>query len=33
MNKTFALPHFGQVTPFDQRRATKKSRQFSGFEK
>src|ERR1039457_1643746 len=32
-NSTLALPHFGQVTPLGQRRATKYSRQLTGLAK
>src|SRR5436309_284982 len=33
MKRTFELPHFGQVTPLGQRRATRYSRQLTGSEK
>ena len=32
-NRTLSLPHFGQVTPLGQRRATKYSRQLTGSAK
>src|SRR5665213_42923 len=32
-NSTSELPHFGQVTPLGQRRATRYSRQFTGSAK
>src|ERR1017187_5306252 len=32
-NSTFELPHLGQVTPFGQRRRTRKSRQLAGLAK
>jgi hypothetical protein len=33
MNRTFVLPHFGQVTPSGQRCATRYSRQLTGLAK